>query len=92
MTPTRVAAVAVWALFACIVLGVLVGRGDWWGVALGAAWALLALVEGAAIANPARGDTISDRVTAWLRERPWRVALLVVVMVVLTVHWITGWP
>lgn len=92
MTPLRIAALAIWASFACIALGVLVGHGDAWGVVLGAVWALLALVEGAAIANPARGDTISDRVHAWLRDRPWRAGLLAGVMLVLFAHWITGWP
>lgn len=92
MSPKRILAVATWAVFACIALGVLVAQGDVWGLALGAAWALLALVEGLAIANPERGDTISDRITSWLRERPWRVAVLGAVMVALFVHWITGWP
>ena len=92
MTLPRLLAVATWAVFACIALGVLVAQGDVWGLALGAAWALLALVEGLAIANPERGDTISNRISSWLRDRPWRALALGVVMLGLFIHWLADWP
>lgn len=58
--------------------------------------AMFAAVEGAALINKDRGDTLSEHVWSWfkIREKPrqwtWRRAVLAVFLVWLLVHMVAG--
>lgn len=89
----RAVVTALWCAFAAYVLLVLAGRGDLLGAVQATGWAILAVGEAVALARGVHdGDTISERVTRWLRGRPVRAALLVIGMIVLAAHWLAGYP
>lgn len=89
----RAAVVVAWCAFAAYVALVLTARGDWLGYVQALGWGVLAAGEAVALWHGVNDeDTISERITAWLRGRPVRMALLVIGMTVLTIHWIVGYP
>jgi hypothetical protein len=69
---------------------------DGWTVAWLLWLAMFVAIEGAAIINPARGDTLSEKIWDWFRiqNKPrqwtWRRAVLAGFLVWLLVHFVAG--